>query len=270
MVGVDATQVKPNAPSTPDRQGAPALEKGLDVLEALAAEPEGIAQKTLAGRIGRSVGAIFRVLGVLERRGYVARGPAGGYGLTLKLFELAHRHPRARRLQLVALPIMQELAERIGQSCYLGVANAERILVVAQAEPHGPVAFAMRLGAHFPFRATDIAARILVAFAHEPRRSERLRALLAPGEEHREAELRKRLDAVARDGHEIAPSPLAAGVTNVGAPVFDRHGRVTAALIVSILAGTDAARTELADLVPLVETAARHISTAIGAPAAWW
>src|SRR5918912_2398166 len=91
-----------------DRPGAPALEKGLDLLEALAAEPGGLAQKALAQRVGRSVSEIFRMLGVLERRGYIVRDPmTGHYSLTLRLFELANRHPPTRRPQTAALPIME-------------------------------------------------------------------------------------------------------------------------------------------------------------------
>src|SRR5580692_831836 len=94
-----------------ERPGAPALEKGLDLLEALAEAPGGLTQKALALRLGRSVGEIFRMLGVLERRAYIARDAATGqYGLTLRLFELANRHPPMRRLQSAALPIMQDLA----------------------------------------------------------------------------------------------------------------------------------------------------------------
>ncbi len=97
-------------PATPGG-GAPALEKGLDLLEALAAEPGGLTQKQLAARIGRSVGEIFRMLGTLQRRGYISRDPrTGEYVLTLQLFQLATQHPPTRRLQQVALPIMDALA----------------------------------------------------------------------------------------------------------------------------------------------------------------
>ena len=41
------------------RPGAPALDKGLDLIEALAAESRGLNQKEIAERVGRSVGEIF-------------------------------------------------------------------------------------------------------------------------------------------------------------------------------------------------------------------
>ena len=79
--------------------GAPALEKGLDLLEALSAEARGLSQKQLAERVGRSVGEIFRMLVALERRGYVTRDPATGeYTLTLKLFRIASQFPPTERL----------------------------------------------------------------------------------------------------------------------------------------------------------------------------
>ena len=60
----------------------------------------------------------------LERRGYLVRERlTGRYSLTLKLFVLGNRHQPTRRLQAAALPVMQELAEAVGQSCHLVVAT---------------------------------------------------------------------------------------------------------------------------------------------------
>ena len=78
---------------------APALEKGLDILELLADSAPGLTQNQIAARLGRSAGELFRMLEVLERRGYLGRSPSdGSYSLTLKLFELAHRQPPVKRL----------------------------------------------------------------------------------------------------------------------------------------------------------------------------
>ena len=84
--------------------GAPALEKGLDLLEA-SPRSHGLSQKQLAERLGRSVSEIFRMLVALERRGYVARDPkTGEYTLTLKLFRIASQFPPTERLLQAALP----------------------------------------------------------------------------------------------------------------------------------------------------------------------
>jgi hypothetical protein len=90
---------------------APALEKGLDILELLAGSSPGLTQNQIAARLGRSPSELFRMVEVLSRRGYLGRSPSDAtYSLTLKLFELAHRQPPVKRLLAVALPLMHELA----------------------------------------------------------------------------------------------------------------------------------------------------------------
>ena len=97
---VKVAPVPVNGKPVSERYGAPALEKGLDLIEILAEEAGAFTQKELAERAGKSVSEIFRMLGVLERRGYLVRDKlTGRYSLTLKLFVLGNRHQPTRRLQ---------------------------------------------------------------------------------------------------------------------------------------------------------------------------
>jgi DNA-binding CsgD family transcriptional regulator len=50
---------------------APALEKGLDILELLAKQAEGLTRREIAERLGRSVSEIFRMIEALTRRSYL-------------------------------------------------------------------------------------------------------------------------------------------------------------------------------------------------------
>src|ERR1700685_3812781 len=69
---------------------APALEKGLDVLELLAGVPEGLTQSQIAQRLNRSLQEVYRMVVSLERRGYITRWPQEDtLRLTLKIYELA-------------------------------------------------------------------------------------------------------------------------------------------------------------------------------------
>src|ERR1700693_3395812 len=81
------------------RYTAPALEKGLDILELLASVSEALTHSEIASRLGRTISEVFRMLVCLEERGYISRtGPAERYQITLKLFEIAHRHHPLQRL----------------------------------------------------------------------------------------------------------------------------------------------------------------------------
>ncbi|MDF1585854.1 IclR family transcriptional regulator [Marinimicrococcus flavescens] len=212
------------------RYSAPALEKGLDILELLAGERDVLPASEIAQRLGRSMGEIFRMLVTLEQRGWLRRGGGNGYGLSLRLFELAHRHPPVERLLVVALPEMQRLAERVGQSCHLSVHHDGRILVVAQAETPRPRGFVVRLGASFELLETA-SGRVLAAFQTDEERERRLargfelEALADPGEP-----LRRRLAGIAARGHEAAPSESVAGILDLSFPLRDHTGRAVAAL----------------------------------------
>src|SRR5579863_6282269 len=82
-----------------ERYAAPALDKGLDILELFASESNGLTASELARRLGRTVGELFRMLVRLEQRGYVCQVPPDDrYFLTLKLFEVAQRYDPLQRL----------------------------------------------------------------------------------------------------------------------------------------------------------------------------
>lgn len=248
------------------RPGAPALEKGLDLLEALAAEPNGISQKNLAARVGRSVGEIFRMLGVLEQRGYVARDPkTGEYSLSLRLFQLATQHPPARRLQQAALPVMEDLAARLGLSCHLSMMSGEHFLTVAQAESDRPMGWSVKLGALFPFSMLYVSARVLTAF--QRRRRDEVMAILARHSGLSVEAIRPRLDAIAAAGYDMTPSEVVSGLIDMSCPVLDHSGQVLAALTLPFLPQRDQNKDPAAALA-LLRAAAASISEKIGAATA--
>ncbi|HEY5206971.1 MAG TPA: IclR family transcriptional regulator [Roseiarcus sp.] len=266
MVKVTSTAV--NGKPASERYSAPALEKGLDLLEILADEAGALTQKQLAERAGRSIGEIFRMLGVLERRGYLVRdGLTGRYSLTLKLFVLGNRHQPTRRLQAAALPVMQDLAEAVGQSCHLVVATEDRMTVVAQAEPRGPMVFTVKQGADFPLSAHRVSARVLAAFASRGRQDEMLQAMIVEDRAPDSSTLRKRLNRIAREGYDMVPSETIGGVIDLAFPVFDQDGYAKASLVVPLLPVIG--RTPETETVKAkVAEAAQRISAAIGGVAA--
>jgi len=99
-----------------NRYRAPALDKGLDILELLAREEESLSQAEIAKALGRTPNEHYRMLERLVRRGYVFRNASDRYELTLKLFGLAHFHHPIRRLVSQATPLMRALAVRTMQA----------------------------------------------------------------------------------------------------------------------------------------------------------
>jgi hypothetical protein len=120
------------------RYRAPALEKGLDVIELLAAEKSPLNLSAISQRLGRSSGELFRMLQVLEFKGFITTSDSGaGYVLTNKLFALAMAQAPVRSLVETALPVMRKLTFEIGQSCHIAVASEDQIVVITRIERPG-------------------------------------------------------------------------------------------------------------------------------------
>ncbi|WP_050468404.1 IclR family transcriptional regulator [Herbaspirillum chlorophenolicum] len=249
-----------------ERPGAPALEKGLDLLEALADEPEGLTQKALAERVSRSVSEIFRMLGVLEQRGYVRRDPLTNlYALTLRMFELANRHPPMRRLQRAALHTMERLADTIGHSCHLVAMNGDRMMVISQAEPqHRAMGWSVKLGASFALSSHYASARVIAAFQQQDRQLDMVKAMAEHDGSPTTEKIMRRLAAIAEAGNDVSSSEASNGVIDISFPVLNHFNQAVAALTVPFMSHVDGGY-QPQDLVPIVGKAAREISVAIGA-----
>lgn len=242
----------------------PAAEKALDILEFMAAQREDVTPTELAGKLGRSIHELYRVMQLLERRGYLLRTLADRYRLSLKLFELAHRHPPINRLIDSALPVMRDLANRTDQSCHLAVLRDLRVLIVLQVESPLPMRYSVALGAQFPILETSSGA-VLLARLPAPDRAALIERIIAADEaEATREEIEARLDAIVALGHEMRPSLAVAGCTNMSVPVRDHFGATIAALTVPYLPQKRARRPEH-EVLRAARAAAQEISRALSA-----
>ncbi len=217
-----------------NRYSAPALEKGLDVLELLSAQPHGLGLQDIARKLDRSPNELFRMLDVMVRRGYIARQPDSSYVLTLRLFELAHLHPPVDRLLDCAMPHMQELARGTGHSNHLCVHHDARLVVLARAESPEPMSYSVRQGSHFAFHDDRVSARVITAFQEGARREQFFRELLGTRRpaETRVLQLDRRLGEIRRRGYDEGPSDTIKGVSDICFPVFDHFGVVASLNVV--------------------------------------
>lgn len=244
----------------------PALEKGLDILEALAAERGGLLQKEVAARVGRSVSEIFRVLNALEARGYVARDEVSGtYSLTLRLFELAHIHPPTRRLIEVSTSQMEKLAAAIGCSCHLVAPHQDRLMVVAQAQPDALLmGWSVKVGAAFPISRRFASARTIAAHQRPEQQERILQQMLAEDPELKRQDVISELEGIRVQGYEVSASSIAPGVTDISCPILNHLGVAIAALTVPKVGNLPEPQLSIEQIAAGVAQAAQAISGAIG------
>jgi DNA-binding IclR family transcriptional regulator len=228
--GAVQTQIGKAAPKR-KTYSAPALEKGLDILELLASTPDSASLSEIAGQLKRSVGEIFRMLAVLEQRQYVAPAPdSDKYQLTMKLFQLAHMHLPINVLVNAAAAPMRRLAQRTGQSCHLGILDDAHMRVIARQESFADLSFSVRVGTQAPV-FQSCSGNVLYAFSDDAAREGlRDRVQREAGSEPGSNALDKVAAKIRRQGYLEAKSGQTVGITDIGYPVFDHSGSIAAAL----------------------------------------
>lgn len=231
---------------TDSRYRAPALDKGLDILEIMATQSEGMTRAELVRAMDRSPSEIYRMLERLVARGYVARVEGGDrYALSMKLFLLAHRHPPLRRLVAEAQPPMDGYARETGQSCHLVVPARRTAVVIAHAVPEATWEFRVRVGAELDLFTTS-SGLTLLAFQSDYRRDATLAQWGLSDAGPALAAIAPHLAEIRRAGFRTGPSLQMSGVVDLSAPVLGPDGDavavLTSAWILHPGEGTDAPR----------------------------
>ncbi|WP_261614488.1 IclR family transcriptional regulator [Microbaculum marinisediminis] len=213
---------------------APALEKGLDILEALAAHGAPMSTREVAEVLGRSKGEIFRMVHVLVARGYVEREPVGDrLLLSNKLFGLGMKTARARELVTVATPIIDRFAGEVQQAAHLVVAHRGETVIIVACSGGADMNFSLKLGYRRPL-ADAHSGLILMAF-QPPHLRERMIAesLVLMRDPPDQASLVSSLDAVHAEGSIIRESRDIVGVTDIVCPILVGEGRAVACVTVA-------------------------------------
>lgn len=261
---MSSSRVKPHV-VTKRQYSAPALDKGLDILELFASTPEGLTVSEVARRLDRTVSQIFRMVLCLQARGYLAQSSTDDtYHLTLRLFRIAQEHPPTKRLVTEALPSMHWLAQRLRQSCHLGIIDGGHVVILAQVDSPEPTGFYVRIGSKVELMH---AATGHVILAHQSEDA-RARALdewrLETKRRQVPSDLEKHLSKIRARGYERRASYQVAGVVNVSFPILNVQGQAIAGLTVPYVKRLED-KLAVGEVLSTLRQASRQISEAMGA-----
>jgi DNA-binding IclR family transcriptional regulator len=249
---------------------APALEKGLDILELLTDAQHPLSMAEIAQQLGRSVSEIFRMVVTLQRRNWLYLDRADRYHLSSRMFELAHRNRPIRTLVEAALPGMQLVARQTQQSCHLTIVESGRILVIAQVDAPGMLSFGVRTGSVIGLFNTA-SGQVLLAFRSAEEREQLLQqhAMVTGEMGVSKKRLMAEVDKVTTDGYACSPSEQVRGVTNLGCPIWGRGKQVVAAMVIPYMEGLGVQRgPSLKEARQVLCEVAADVSKALGHQAA--
>jgi DNA-binding IclR family transcriptional regulator len=136
------------------------LAKALKILECFKDSPEmGISE--ISRKMDLYKSNVYDILATFESLGYVSQNKNGKYHLGFKILELSHVITGYMGFRQNAYPYMLKLAEKTGETVYLGVPDGVDVLYLDAAYPSNFFNTRSMLGVRAPMYCTGIGKAIL-------------------------------------------------------------------------------------------------------------
>jgi DNA-binding IclR family transcriptional regulator len=251
--------------------GSQSLERGLDILEMIAAEGSEVGVRELARRSRISPTIVQRLVSSLASRGYIEKNSETlRYHLGHRALALGSSGERAFDFAVAARLELERLAHDYNLNGFVSVLRGGRAIYLLAVQADGPVAIKVSPGSEMPLHSTSAGKVLLAALDDGEARKllgPRKLAAITPHTITDPGMLVVALAKVRRLGFATVNEENIPGVLSVGAPIRDRTGEVVAALSVAFPKYLDAGLT-LHSVEPLVTGAARRVSRTLGMPTA--
>ena len=243
------------------------VDRVLHLLEIMADEKTELELTELCKKTHINTTTLYRLLETLKSRGFVTQNPyTGRYRLGLKLLELGQAVTEQTELRKIALPFLQELMEKTGETANLVILDEGEATYIEKVESPASLRMFHRIGRRAPAHTTGVGKVLLAALPSEkiteivkskglPKLTEN--TITSP------EKLQEELEKIRKNGFAIDNEECEVGAKCIAAPIRDYTNQVVAAVSIS---GPSARLSEgrLNELAEVVKDIAYRISQNIG------
>ncbi|CAM3059424.1 IclR family transcriptional regulator [Paenibacillus sediminis] len=208
-----------------------AVERALDILMCFTKNTD-LSLTEIAAQIDLHKSTVHRLLNTLEERGFVIRNHATEkYRLGIKIWELSNHLSQDDDPAVLLLPEMERLRDQLGETVSLYLRDGNERIRIQAVQSNQPIRRVAPVGARLPL-TVGASSKVLVAFA-EPADQQAILDSLEWSSVITREEYMKQLEQIRENGYATSYEEREPGAAAVAAPIFDRTGKVAAALSVS-------------------------------------
>ena len=237
------------------------LERGLAVMEILAAHPVGLTLTETADKAGLTRAGARRFLLTLVATGYAIQ-TGRHFALSPRLLSVSRTWLQGSTLWSYDEPFLSEVATRLNESSSAAVLSGEDVVYVARVPGRHILSVALHVGTRLPAWCTSM-GRVLLSDLPPPQ----LREFLSTARIERNTEksitdrneLAAEITRVAQAGFAIVDEELEIGLRSIAVPVRDRSRKVVAAINVSTQSSRFTTAEMEREILPHLLAAARSI-----------
>jgi len=234
------TTNKETSPTASSYKGDPdymqSLARGLQVITAFSDRRRPLRAAEIALKTGLARAVVQRCLYTLQALGYAEQeGPF--WKLRPAILQLGHAYFSSTSIVSLAQPILDDLSDRVGETCALALLDGDEILYLARAQRQRVLTVSLGLGSRLPAHCTSI-GRMMLSQLPQSRLDAYLE--LAPFKimtqytAHTREALLRELKQVQEKDYSLIKEELELGLTAIGVPVRSASGRVVAGMSISI------------------------------------
>jgi IclR family KDG regulon transcriptional repressor len=263
---VSQEAAKPNGRIT-----APALRRGLDILELFLEHNDGLRVPEITERLGIPRASVHELVGTLAERGYLqaVSEPPSRFVLGVRAFQLGGAYERELDLAALGRESSRRIAAECGETVQIVVRDGRYVVYIVKVDSTHSIRLVSDVGSRLPSYCTAGGKALLAALPAEEidvlfPDDEALKPMTANSISTRER-LFAELDLTRKRGWSEENSESNENVACVSAPVYDRSGKCVAAISISIpTLRLDEGKK--ADYIDLVVKGAAELSTNLGSP----
>lgn len=241
--------------------------RGLAVLRSFGAQAPAQTLTEVAAGAGLTRAGARRILLTLLHLGYVEMD-GRLFRLTPKVLELGFAYLSSLPVWTQAQPVMEDLVQSLRQSCSAAVLDGDDIVYVLRVPAHKIMSINLGVGSRLPAYATSL-GRVLLAGLPDETLAQRLAAASLPAHTAQTVVDPQRLLEIIRQvriqGWCMVNEELEPGLVSLAAPVFDRNGRVVAAINLSGQVNNPTPAHLLEHCLPMLLAAAAKINLLVRA-----
>ncbi len=212
------------------------IDRAAALLDALARYPEPVSLKILSAETGLHASTAHRILASLIQNRFVEKDAAGRYRLGLRLLQLGVRLHGNVDMRAVALPVMEALRDRLGESVNLTIREGDEVVYIEKATPKRMIHVQQLVGARAPLHVTAVGKLMLGAAGEDGMRAYAQRTNLPAYTRNTITDLPRLIEECTRalaQGYALDNEEAEIDVGCIGVLLNDATGNVSGGLSVS-------------------------------------
>jgi DNA-binding IclR family transcriptional regulator len=247
-----------------NKYSVPGLERGLRILRCFTAKEPVQNGADLSRRLGIPRSTVFRLLQTLEAEGFIERaGDDSNYRLGIAVLQIGFEYLSSLDVTDLGAAVIERLCQESGFSSHIVTLDGRDAVFIAKAASSERVFGTVKIGTRLPAHATGVGQVLLGDYSKEALRKLFPERKLEQFTAHTPANIAALYETVQEDvkrGYGVSESFFEQGISTIAAPVRDHHGKIVAAISVTVPQQQLDAELLTSGLIDKVRAAARDLS----------